>query len=200
MKLITFSTYPEAAPTLKGLNAQALSSPTTDQFTPSPQPTVYAIKDGWILITEIGPLSTLSSILTFPHNFDTLYNFGVAGSFQKEDICQLIKVGTVEMMASKFTLPLVFGEGASLLTTYAPLYDRSKHKQYPQSRLVDMEGYATALAAKRLGKKLTMWKIVSDIISEDSTNQIAKRLPTLAEELAHFIITKELSHEGSPHP
>jgi hypothetical protein len=196
MTLFTFATYPEAAPTIEKLQARALLSPTTTQLTSKPQPTLYKFEKGWILLTGIGSLSTLTSLLTFPYPYKTLYNFGLAGSFIDEDIGKIKQVGSAVKMESKFDPPLTFGSGDTILTTCYTLSDPSVQKKFPNTRLVDMEGYALALAAKKLGKKLYMWKIVSDIVSNRTVEQIASHLPMLAYQLSTFIV-EDLSNESS---
>jgi len=182
MKLLTFATLLEAAPLLDQLNAKESEG-------------LFTFDGGWILITGMGPYHTLSSLLTFPHSYDTIWNFGYAGSFGAHTMGEILPIASVEALSTTpdFYSPfLLREEGAALLSADSPLHDPSLHHDYPHTDLVDMEGYATVHAAGLLGKKVKMWKIVSDRVSSTSSKQIKERAAELSQLLAHFVI-KEIS-------
>lgn len=183
MKLITFSTYREAQATILALDAKASSFNS------------YIYKGGYILITGMGPLNALSSLLLFPHAVEQIYQLGIAGSFIQECVFEIFPISTIELATTTaharppfdYKPQKVMAEGKSLLTCDAPVYDSELLIRYPSAKLVDMEGYAIAFGAALVKKPLKMWKVVSDTVGSSSHLAIKQRMSKLTQILAEFI-------------
>lgn len=164
MLLIAFAHPLEARPTIELLSATPCA------------PHLFAFSKGRIQITGMG-----LGVHPYTQGISQIWNLGLAGAFndslQIGQICPISQVFLGEYPPLK-----VAKEGYTLLTSPVPIWG---NRPLTNADLVDMEGYAIVQKAKEIPCKL--WKIVSDYADAKGSEQLRKRLPNLAQKLAHFI-------------
>jgi len=179
MKLIVFATHEEAKHTIKRLQARQVDDH-------------YLFTDGILVITGIGPFAAYTSLEKHIEKATCLYNFGLAGSLQKRaESCYEIRLCSKyawHPITPGFHEPITFkNAGLRLCTLDFPLYDEKKKDLLGADfDLVDMEGYAISLLAKRHNKACKLIKAVSDFCNTDSPTAIKKKIDTFSEEFAHW--------------
>ncbi len=188
--LLTFATKQEAHPFIEGLQA-------------TPFPEGFQFTNGYILITGMGMLSTLSSLSSFPYPVEQIYNIGIAGTlsntYSPGEIVTVHSIGHL-LPSSLHTTPhgkelssALYPEikiassnadSAALLSSPYPIYSQALKKELQhQWDLVDMEGYATAFFCKQRELPLTVYKGISDFAEENEHFALKKRLYELSEKL-----------------
>jgi nucleoside phosphorylase len=152
-----------------------------------------------ILITGIGPVCSAfacGQIAKYTHK--EWVNFGIAG-----DLSRAFEIGSVVEITACKAWPhhnplqphlneIIFGEnGEKLITVSEPIHNEEKRSLLSKmGTLVDMEGYAIALSAKLINKKLRMTKIVSDHADGKNKKKLIASIPPLMEILYKKFITK----------
>ena len=177
MKLIVFATYEEAKHSLKRLEAQKFQ----DHF-------IYS--EGKILITGIGPFAAYTCLERHIDGADTIYNIGIAGSLHETSkTCYEIRLCSKYRWHPKnpeFEDAICFEKtGVRLCTLDFPLHDQKTKELLGQHfDLVDMEGYAISLLAKKHNKVCHLIKAVSDFCDSDTPKRIQHKIDGLSQELA----------------
>ncbi|MBS0621900.1 MAG: hypothetical protein JSR80_02945 [Verrucomicrobia bacterium] len=164
MLLIAFAHPLEARPTIELLDAKPCA------------PHFFTFPQGFIQITGMGV-----GARTKTEGIREIWNLGLAGALSNElsigQICPIRQVCLEEHP------PLILGtKGYTLLTSPVPLWGQ---RPSLSADLVDMEGYSIVQKAQGIPCKL--WKIVSDYAETKGSAELRKRLPDLAQKLAHFI-------------
>ncbi len=185
MKLITFATNEEAKEALALFKAHAI------------KPGLYTSEIGLIAITGIGPFAAFTALSNLKESFDSVINIGLAGSRLPE-----LEVGSIHSIAlckkycwnpeasSEKTLSHGFADltfatqGRSLTTLDFPLYAPNSNIT---SDLVDMEGYGIALAAMSRDLPCSLYKLVSDHCSKDSSSQMKNNIREYSHKIASFL-------------
>lgn len=185
MKLITFATFKEAETTLALFKATQIDK------------NLYSCPIGHILITGVGSFAAYISIKRHPHPFDELIHLGIAGALNRT-----LTLGTIHPVAEALKLswkpadnsletsfePISLCEkGLSLGTVDFPLYQSHS----TPCDLIDMEGYALALGAHERTKKCSLYKLVSDFCTKETSSQIKNNISKYSEQLAHFLINNK---------
>jgi hypothetical protein len=139
----------------------------------------YAIEDGKLCIIGMGT-KDLTPFIPYFESADIILNAGLAGSLSKRLPRESFhRIRTVSY--GQTTLQLAEA-GAALTTRDTPL-----HSYQEGIELVDMEGFHIAALARQLGKPCALYKIVSDLCDEQSSEEIRSRLPKLSLALAHYM-------------
>ncbi|MCH9609906.1 MAG: hypothetical protein S4CHLAM45_13680 [Chlamydiales bacterium] len=170
-------------------------------------PTLYHYEGGFIAITGVGLHHAMATFAKHASLCDEVINIGLAGTLKNgREIGTLLpihKVGkyiplseeernpTLNECLEK-TVPTIIlkeGEGDHLVSSDFPIH-LEKHRQRlsPHYDLVDMEGYSIAHLAKQLGKKCSIWKIVSDFASPGGRELIRKHKSQLSKQIARHLI------------
>ncbi len=208
MPLILFAQTCEADPTIQKLNAKAQSY--GEVYSEGHVATYYTFDGGAIAITSIGLHAASATLAKHAHEYDEIWNFGFAGALNDQhELGTLIPIRTIRKYVPvelhkldsgsrkclENTLPeiTIAAEGASLISSDFPLHNNERKQQIPFD-LIDMEGYAIAYTANHLGKKCSMWKIVSDFASEGGRELIRQNKQCLAEKIATRV------YESCTHP
>lgn len=216
-KLLVFAQEAEALPTIHAL--QAL--PVPDEFvmihSEGVCPASYRFSQGWIILTNMGALAaaqTLSKYL-YKYNVDEIINLGFAASLEKEAI--MGEIHSVLSVDKHTLLPRNFDpaslrcyealhpsfsineKGKRLLTSDYPIHNQIlKNKLEKKWDLIDMEGYGIAHTALTFGKKLSIYKIISDFATTGGRDLIRKHKKELAEKLAEKALKETLYASSSP--
>lgn len=184
--LIAFATKKEALPTLSAFKAVAENEQ------------LYRFDQGQIVITGMGSLAAISGIAHLP--FDELLNVGFAASLKGEAVGTIVPVGQVAKLpflpegaySQRFfeaVHPMItLGEGKRLMTADFPVHHKAL-KERLEADLIDMEGYGLAFLCRKMGKKATMWKIISDFAEEGGQALIERSVSSLAEKIAEHLWT-----------
>ncbi|MBF0245486.1 MAG: hypothetical protein HQL31_09485 [Planctomycetes bacterium] len=149
-----------------------------------------------VLVTGMGPLNaSFSCGLIADLGHELWLNAGIAGSLK-----DVWKLGSVHRIgrtcfipeASSGELPklgpILSDSPLTLATVAAPLHDRELRDFLAASAdLVDMEGHALALAARSAGKRIAIYKIVSDSAAGETHAEIRASIPRIMPLLYDFI-------------
>lgn len=147
-----------------------------------------------LIITGIGPYPTAlicGYLLQFP--FEYWINLGVAAALTENfKVGEMIEVGQCRAYQHQHPFDhsedlIQISNGKTLMTLGQALHDsETKNKLKNDADLIDMEGYAIALAAKRANIKLKILKSISDHGEKNSTKDIVERIPKLMENLWQY--------------
>lgn len=154
-----------------------------------------------IIIGGIGSLSTALTLGRKLQEGNELISLGIAGSLTDHlSVGHMVEISTIQKFTDhpdeldshseeflKALQPTITLQksGYRLITSDYPIHMES-HRTKLQQRgdLIDMEGYAVAMAALKLNVPCKMWKIVSDRIEPGGWKEIQRNLPTLSKILA----------------
>lgn len=187
-RLLCFATEREARQTLRALNTQQAS------------PNLYQSASGDVLITGVGLLNACAATMQHAKSYDEIWNLGIAGALiegfalgdlrQAGTVCRHLHLPTnldehSEGYARNLVPSISLGEGPTLISSDYPLHHRPKNLQ---ADFVDMEGYAIAQVAQRLGKPCFLWKLVSDFSSEGGAKLIREHIDTWSHVLSEIVV------------
>ena len=191
-KLLVFALLHEAAATIDRLKAKQTDS------------NLYTFDGGEIVICGLGIHAAQSSVSEHIHKCDEVWNLGLAGALTEElPLTTLVAIGRVtkyvpvqdldshsQNLMEEHLIPFELGGEYSLTTSDFPIH--TKEHRPPKCHLVDMEGYGIAFAARHLGKKCRMWKIVSDFASPGGVQLIKQN-----REYYSKLLAKKVEDESS---
>lgn len=185
-KCIFFAILEEAAPTIERFNAQQVNAH------------LYTFEGGQIVITGMGVHPAQMYAALYGQHTEEIWNAGIAGALGDAPIGSLYTIASIgrNLDITKRTPPITLAKkGARLVTSDFGIHCETRRAALnPHWDLVDMEGYAIAYAAKHLGKKCRMWKIVSDFAAPGGKQLIKTHIDKLAHKLADHL------YESSAHP
>lgn len=203
--LIVFAQMREASATLKRLKATPVPLHTIHVWTEGVVPSYYQFDKGFIVISNTGIHAAQMAVSKHAHQFDEIWNLGVAGSLKDnqpigkiyaiEKVDKYVPVqyssldeGSKECIASTIPPHHLDSPGYKLISSDFPIHDKILRESLsPDWDLVDMEGYGIAFAAHHLGKTCKMWKVISDFASENGRDLIHKHMEELSEIIADKI-------------
>jgi len=149
-----------------------------------------------LAIVGIGPIQAAYS-MGYLSKFCYLnwFNLGVAGSLVNQFVLgDIVKVGHClsredhHPFCREFDDIQIDDEKNRLLTVGTAVHDDEKRAEYSQyADLVDMEGYAIALAAKRTSVDLSIFKVISDDASDKSMASVVKNIPICMQKLWKYV-------------
>lgn len=187
METRIFATLNEARATVEMTEAKPLSE------------TLYRFSKGFILISGIGSVATLTSLASLPKETSHVVSYGLAGALHENlQLETFYEIGSVEKF---FSFPdaidshsKVFGERAfpkltigkapyRLMTADYPIH-REKAREDLKGDFVDMEGYAIAYFCKKRGLPLKMLRLTSDFAKEATRGLIQQKLEHYSELLS----------------
>jgi nucleoside phosphorylase len=195
---LIFASKIEAQDTIKSLKAHLIS------------PLLFDSKLAYIFIAGIGGMSIMQHLFSSPLPSDHWINLGIAGQLQESlppfSFVQIHKCRKyqpvfptkhAEGFTAKFFPPKSFKINHStpypicdLMTCDFPLYDSSEKSRLQSSAgCVDMEGYYLAYAAQHLKARLHMFKLISDLATEDDQIVLHQQLKILSKKIAEQVPT-----------
>lgn len=218
--LIIFSTFAEAEPTIKRLEAKAVADEEIFVCNEGLVPSTYAFAEGWIVISGWGIQAAQLAASKFPSQVDRIWNLGFAGSLR--DHLGIGSIRQIDCVGKYIPLPgdldevsrdyvkknspiLNVGQvGVRLISSEFPIHDVDLRKTLSEHwDLVDMEGYGIAYSAHHLKVPCTLWKIVSDFASPGGRQYIQKYRKDLAlllsELITERIYASQTKNESSHH-
>lgn len=198
---------------MRALNAQPVESETRFVWSEGEIPCRYEFEGGWIVISSVGIHAAQMAVAQYALAVDEVWNIGMAGALRDGlPIGETLEIQTVgkyipsgeldpySLECVRTTVPcLSFSTGTGkLVSSDFPVHDSGHRIRLGEMwDLVDMEGYGIAYAARHLGKKCRMWKIISDFASPGGRDLIRKNRVHLSERIAEKIY--EAFHESSPY-
>lgn len=153
---------------------------------------LYESEDFDLAIVGIGPVrSAVSAGFLASLDYDLWINLGVAGALSNQhsfeevvEIAQCFSRDEIHPFDRSCDDLKLQHRGASLITVGEALHDdKEKLRLGEKADLVDMEGYAIALAAKNYSTKLKMIKVVSDDASSASHQDVIRNIPKCMQKL-----------------
>lgn len=153
---------------------------------------IYSSSKLDVAIIGIGPIRASVSVgFLASKNYTCWINLGVAGALKDNyRFKDIVEVGTCYSRDDVHPFDRSCDEigfqqkGSSLITVGEAIHDdEQKQTLGKRADLVDMEGYAIALAAVKFSIDLKMLKVISDDASSDSSENVVKNIPECMQKL-----------------